>query len=240
MGTSSQVRALAFDVLRTIIDTSSVSDIFSDIRLKVPNIRSFIETWQSKQLQYAWMMTLTGVYQSFDELSIRALKYTAKINGLKLTFEQIKAIQDQQQKLRPFPDVKNGLEQIKSQLGEVEIIVLTNGGKEQTEKLLDNAEIRNYFSEIVSVEAVKRYKPSPQPYHKAAEEANISIIDIVLVSSNLWDIMGAQIIGMKTCWVNRESYGIANEEIDGVRPTYNVSSIEDIPNVLKSEQDMTQ
>jgi 2-haloacid dehalogenase len=179
------------------------------------------------------MMTVTNAYQPFDELSIHALKYTAKINGFKLTLEQIKTIQDQQQKLRPFPDVKNGLEQIKSQLSKTKIMVLTNGGKEQTENLLDNAGIRNYFSEIVSVESIKCFKPSPEPYHKAAEEANIPITDIVLVSSNLWDIMGAQITGMKTCWVNRESYGIANEEIDGVRPTYNLSSIEDIPNMLK-------
>jgi 2-haloacid dehalogenase len=166
-----------------------------------------MEMWQSKQLQYAWMSTLTAKFQPFSDLSIRALNYVAKINGISLTQEHIKTISEQQQKMEPFPDVKRGLEKIQALGSAAKLVILTNGSKQQTEKLLANAKLRNYFEEIISVESVQRYKPAPAPYLKAAEILNIPIGQIMLVSSNLWDIAGAQAADMKTCWVNREKGG---------------------------------
>jgi 2-haloacid dehalogenase len=191
-----------------------------------------MEMWQSKQLQYAWMSTLTAKFQPFSDLSIRALNYVAKINGISLTQEHIKTISEQQQKMEPFPDVKRGLEKIQALGSAAKLVILTNGSKQQTEKLLANAKLRNYFEEIISVESVQRYKPAPAPYLKAAEILNIPIGQIMLVSSNLWDIAGAQAADMKTCWVNREKGGIVNDEID-IKPAYTVSSIEDIIDILQ-------
>jgi hypothetical protein len=62
----------------------SVSKVFSNINIKINNLKLFTEMWQSKQLQYAWLLNFTNRYEPFNELSIRALKFTAKIFGLNL------------------------------------------------------------------------------------------------------------------------------------------------------------
>ena len=64
----------------------------------------------------------------------------------------------------------------------------------------------------------------------ASEKLNLALSEIALVSSNLWDIAGAQRVGMQTCWINREGKK-TNEEID-LKPDYMFSSIEDLNQII--------
>ena len=61
---------------------------------------------------------------------------------------------------------------------------------------------------------------------------NLSLPQIALVSSNLWDIAGAQSVGMQTYWINRGEDKKANEEID-IKPEYVFPSIEDLVDNIK-------
>jgi FMN phosphatase YigB (HAD superfamily) len=61
---------------------------------------------------------------------------------------------------------------------------------------------------------------------------NLQISQIALVSSNLWDIVGAKSVGMHTCWINREDKK-TNEEIN-VKPDYVFFSIEGIGDNLSA------
>jgi FMN phosphatase YigB (HAD superfamily) len=49
------------------------------------------------------------------------------------------------------------------------------------------------------------------------------------VSSHLWDIAGAQAVGMRTCWLDRRGYKKPNDEID-IKPDIVFTSIENIGN----------
>ena len=76
------IKAFTFDLFGTLIDMSSISKVLSE--LNIINIikvdpKPFIETWQSKQLQYAWLLTLINKFDPFSDLSIRALKFTSKL-----------------------------------------------------------------------------------------------------------------------------------------------------------------
>jgi 2-haloacid dehalogenase len=65
--------------------------------------------------------------------------------------------------------------------------------------------LESYFAEIISVDRVKTYKPSPCVYALGTEGLDLSASDILFISSNLWDAAGAKAFGYKVCWCNRST-----------------------------------
>jgi 2-haloacid dehalogenase len=53
------------------------------------------------------------------------------------------------------------------------------------------------------------YKPRPEVYALATAAFSVAPEDVVFVSSNRWDVMGASSSGFRTIWVNRA--GMPNE-----------------------------
>src|SRR5919198_1241723 len=234
------IKAFAFDLFGTLIDMSSISKVLSELNIVKDNPKPFIETWQSKQLQYAWLLTLINKFEPFSDLSVRALKFTSKINSVKLNDKQIKRISEAQLELDRFPDSKKGLEELKSKESNPseneknkktkQLAILSNGESSKTKKLLSNASLLQYFDHIFSAEEVGKYKPAKEVYMLVSERLNLSVSETALVSSNLWDIAGAQAAGMQTYWINREGKK-TNEELD-LKPDYIFSSTKDLNQII--------
>ena len=60
------------------------------------------------------------------------------------------------------------------------------------------------FDELISVEAVRIYKPSPRVYALLPQRLGVPTEAIGFVSSNAFDITGAKAFGLRTFWVNRQ------------------------------------
>ena len=97
-------KAFAFDLLEHLLTSGQYQRFFSKVSIKIDNPKLFTEIWQSKQLQYAWLLNFTNRYEPFSELSIRALKSTAKTFGLNLSDEQISMLNEAKLSLDSFPD----------------------------------------------------------------------------------------------------------------------------------------
>ena len=219
------IKAFAFDLFGTLVDTNSISKVFPKIGVNLNDPRLFAEIWHSKQIQYALIMNVTGgKFEPFSQLSLRALRFSAKVFQLQLSAKQIYKVNEAKMNLNPFPDSKKGLEKLKAKSNRAIIAILSNGETSKTDKLLSNTGLRQYFDYIISAEDVKKYKPSSEPYTLASKRLGISISDICLVSSNLWDVAGGQAAGMQTYWINRGEVK-ATEELD-VKPDYVSDSIE--------------
>ncbi len=67
------IKAFIFDLYGTIIDMTSINNVFLELNIKMDNLKTFIEFWQSKQLGYAWSLNLSGKYDSFSNLSSNVL-----------------------------------------------------------------------------------------------------------------------------------------------------------------------
>ena len=226
------IKAFAFDVFGTLVDTASISKVFLEIGIKLNDPKLFAEIWHSKQIQYALIMNATGCrFESFSQLSLQALRFTAKIYHLQLDIEQANKVNETKLNLNPFPDSKRGLQELKAKGKNIIIAILSNGETNKTDKLLSNVGLRQYFDYIISAEDAKKYKPSPEPYDLASKRLGISISHICLVSSNLWDIAGGQAVGMQTCWINRGEDVKASEELD-VKANYVLSTIEKISLII--------
>jgi 2-haloacid dehalogenase len=169
------IKAFAFDLFGTHIDTASISKVFPEIGVKLNDPKLFAEIWHSKQIQYALIMNATGGrFEPFSQLSLRALRFTAKIYRLPLSADQINKVNEAKLNLDPFPDSKSGLEELKAKDEGIIIAVLSNGEAAKTDKLLSNIGLRQYFDCVISVEDVKKYKSSPEPYILASKRRHFN------------------------------------------------------------------
>src|SRR5918999_1995963 len=229
------IKALLFDVFGTLVDLTSISKAFGKIGVKLDNPKLFSEIWHSKQIQYALVISSVGKeFVPFSQLSLQALKYTQKVLGLDLSFEQIARINEAKMNLDPFLDSKLGLKELKTKGDSFIVAVLSNGETNKTDILLSNCGLRKYFDYIMSAEDARRYKPFREPYTMTSHRLGVIIKDICLVSSNLWDIAGGRAVGMQTCWINRGEDVKAIDELDK-QPDYVSNTIESFchSNVLR-------
>jgi 2-haloacid dehalogenase len=81
--------------------------------------------------------------------------------------------------------------------------VLTNGGAEQTTKLLADNALDRLVDAIVTVEEVRAYKPDPRVYAHAAGRLGVEPERLVLVAAHAWDVAGARHAGWDAVWIDR-------------------------------------
>ena len=78
-----------------------------------------------------------------------------------------------------------------------------------------SAGMSGLFDHVLSVDAVRAYKPAPAAYALGPQAFDAHPREIVFVSSNGWDVAGATWFGFTTFWLNRQNAPL--EEL-GVTP----------------------
>lgn len=114
------------------------------------------------------------------------------------------------------------------------LLLLTNGSPDlQQEKLDGTPALIPYFSSIVISGNFGEGKPSPKLFTHAMEQIGITADEGVMVGDKLTtDILGANRVGMKSIWINRHGT-VRNDEII---PSYEIKSLNELPELLKSIQ----
>jgi 2-haloacid dehalogenase len=79
------------------------------------------------------------------------------------------------------------------------------------------------------VDRVKTYKPSPLVYALGTQTLHIPASEILFVSSNSWDVVGAKAFGSNVCWCNRSQ---APMEYVGYWPDLTVLRLDQIVDCL--------
>lgn len=79
---------------------------------------------------------------------------------------------------------------------------------------------------------VQKFKPCPEVYHylckKVGKEGREN--DVWLISGNPFDVVGANAVGMRTCWVDRSGAGWADNLVEGEKgkPTVVVRGLNEV------------
>lgn len=190
-------RALVFDAYGTLFDVHSVvtragSDIPGDL-----NALSIL--WRQKQLEYTWLRSLMQRYEDFWNITEAALR--SAVTQLKIEVSEAHLDFLMHAFLSPsaFPDVTPALNALRG----LPLAILSNGSPGMIESAVRENALTSCFAEIISVDRVKIYKPSPRVYALASEVLNIPREDILFISSNSWDVAGARAFGFRVCWCNR-------------------------------------
>jgi len=180
------------------------------------------QLWRAKQLEYTWLRSLMNRYEDFWQVTGDALNFSCAAMKLPCSDEQRKTLMNEYLRLAVFPEVPAAL----TALAGRPLLILSNGTPHMLEAVVKSAGLSKAFAALLSVDAVKTYKPSPRVYELAVKETRLEKSAIGFVSSNGWDIAGAASFGFQTFWINRA--GAVTEEL-GIKPDAILTTLADLP-----------
>ena len=216
-------QALIFDAYGTLFDVHSV------VQREQANIQGDLHAlsnlWRQKQLEYTWLRSLMERYEDFWEVTRAALRSAIMQLKIEASGAQLDRLMQAYLTPQAYPEVIAALDALKG----TPIAILSNGSPKMLESAAHHNGLTAYFAEIISVDQVKTYKPSPRVYALAARVLNIPHEEILFVSSNSWDAAGAKAFGYKVCWCNRSQ---GNMEELGISVDLTVLSLDLIASSL--------
>ena len=232
-----RIRGLVFDAYGTLFDVHSIGKLAESM---YPGSGVAISAlWRDKQIEYSRLISLsdpdpTGSrhYQSFWDLTQAALSYSLQKLGLPDDSGQIKALMDQYAHLEAFPECADVLKRL-SDAG-LPMVVLSNGSPDMLKTAADSSGLNQYLNHLISVDQIRHFKTNPQAYGLASQVLGIETSDLLFVSSNGWDVMGAGWYGFPTCWINRANLPF---EMIGHRPSFHGSDLSVVIDVINQSGD---
>jgi len=163
-----------------------------------PDADRLSELWRAKQLEYTWTLTLAGRYEDFWTLTGRALDFSlARFPSVDRALKP--KLMDAYQRLDAYPDAATTLRDLKARGRKTAI--LSNGSPAMLAAAV--AAARLDLDAVLSVDAVRMFKPHPEVYRLVTDRFAVAPADVIFVSSNRWDVMGATAFGFRTAWINR-------------------------------------
>ena len=187
-----------------------------------PEAERLSEIWRTKQLEYTWTLTLAGRYVDFWALTERALDFAlARVPSVDRALRG--RLLDAYLTLDAFPDVGATLADLKAK--GARLAILSNGSPRMLAAAVEAAGIGSMLDAVLSVEAVRRYKPRPEVYALVTDTLAVRAADIAFVSSNRWDVMGAVSFGLSAFWINRSRVPDEYEDFSPLREIQNLAAL---------------
>ncbi len=222
----SQIRSIVFDAYGTLLDVQSVLDVARETLGDAAS--DVVDLWRAKQLEYSWLRTLIGRYADFDQVSRDALSYALAVHGAKITDADRQRLLDAWFRPNPFDDVPEALAALQG--SGVPLAILSNGNPAMLRLALEHTGLDRVFDHVLSVDAVKRFKPDPVVYTLVEEQTGLGTQETLFVSSNGFDVAGAKAFGFQVCWINRTGRPL---DVLGQTPDHVVTSMADLLGVVR-------
>jgi 2-haloacid dehalogenase len=189
--------AIVFDVNETLLDLAPVRDWFQQRFDDHPTAA----TWFSELLRLSFVSSVTDRYVPFTDLAGSALATVTAKAGAAIDPDDIAQVKGLFVQLPPHPDVIDGLTSL-AESG-FTLAALTNSPAKTAQTQLDNAGISRFFTTVMSVEMVDRFKPHRSVYLSAADRLDVAISGMVMVAAHDWDIAGAMAVGLEGVFIER-------------------------------------
>jgi len=214
-------RAVVFDAYGTLFDVYSVGLLAEQLFPGQGTALSLL--WREKQIEYTRLTSMGGRYRPFWDLTRAGLRYAALRLNLPLDEAAEAQLMNQYRHLSAFPENHDVLRELKS--GGVPCAILSNGDPEMLAVAVKSAGFEPFLDHVLSVNAVQRYKTDPAAYALGPQALRLAARQILFVSSNGWDAIGATWHGYITLWVNRQNLPL--EQLD-TEPTRIGTSLRDV------------
>ncbi len=207
--------ALTFDLFGTVLDLGGSLTPFIAEFIRGRNAQDRVDAnafWaelrhRQRIEQYQDSLLELG-HTGYLETAQKAFVYIAKLNDLPPTSDEVDAFMQGWRHLSPFPDCLPALERMKSSY---KLVALSNGNPWFLDYLVENR-IKFDFDDVISVEVAGAFKPHPGVYRSAARLLDMEPGEVIMVSSNSFDVLGARTCGLRGIYVNR--YNLPFEDTD--------------------------
>jgi 2-haloacid dehalogenase len=191
---------VALDVYGTLVDPADMAlRLGARFGTRAP---AAAQLWREKQLEYTFRRALMRKYADFDVCTLQALRYVSASLGVTLDEAEEHALLEAYLHLPAFADVRAGLSVLKS--AGYRLVALTNGTLRSARSVLENAGIRQYLEDVLSVEPITTFKPDPAVYALLEKLSAGRAEPAWLVSGNPFDVIGAKAAGLKAAWLRRD------------------------------------
>ena len=214
-------KAVLFDVYGTLLDVYSVG-LRAEQMFPGAGER-LARAWRDKQIEYSRLVSMSGRYRPFWQLTRDALQVSAATLRLALDDAGADSLMNEYRHLSAFPENRAVLQSL-AERG-IRAGVLSNGDPDMLDVTLRSAGLIELIDPILSVHATRRYKTDPAAYAIGPVALGLPASEILFVSSNCWDAIGATWYGFTTLWVNRAD---APMERLGTAPTRVGHSLRDV------------
>ncbi|MBL8330082.1 MAG: haloacid dehalogenase type II [Rubrivivax sp.] len=221
-----KLRAVLFDAYGTLFDVYSVGTLAE--QLFPQQGERLAQLWRDKQIEYTRLVTMSTAgadhYRPFWQITRSALRWSCARLGLALEAGVEDRLMNQYRHLSAFPENRDVLAELKKR--GVSAGILSNGDPEMLAVAVKSAGFAEVLSgPVLSVDSVRRFKTDPAAYAMGPAALGHAAREILFVSSNAWDAIGATWFGYTTLWVNRA--GAPPEEL-GTQPTHTGRSLRDV------------
>jgi len=220
-----KLRAVLFDAYGTLFDVYSVGLLAEQLFPGHGERLSLL--WRDKQIEYTRLVTMSSPagehYRPFWDLTRAGLRYAAARLGLALDAAAEERLMSQYRHLSAFPENREVLSEL--QRRRIPAGILSNGDPEMLSVAVKSAGLTELLTHVLSAHAVRRYKTDPAVYALGTAAFGLPAREILFVSSNGWDAIGATWFGYTTLWVNRSG---APLEPLGTEPGFTGRNLRDV------------
>lgn len=217
-------KACVFDAYGTLFDMHSAVGKYYESLGDIADQLSDI--WRTKQLEYTWLRSLMKTHADFWQVTQDGLDYAldvCNINDISLRNNLIQAYLH----LRCYPEVPDMLKRLKD--SGRHLAILSNGSPQMLEAVVKSNGLEDLIQTVLSVETVGVFKPDPKVYKLAVNSLGLYEEEIVFLSANAWDAIGAKAFGLRVAWINR--FDQRSERLP-FQPDTEIKTLADLPGLL--------
>jgi 2-haloacid dehalogenase len=207
-----KIKAVLFDAYGTLFDVYSVA--LAAEQLYPGHGERLALLWRERQIEYTRLLTMSAPdgarYRPFWDITRAALRFAAARLALTLDAAREEQLMNEYRHLSAFPENREVLEALKKR--RIPAGILSNGDPDMLAVSVKSAGLAELLHPLLSVHAVRRFKTDPAAYALGPAALGLPAREILFVSSNAWDAIGATWYGYTTLWVNRS--GQPPEQLD--------------------------
>ena len=216
-----EVKVCMFDQYGTVVDMqgglTQVVTPFLTKRGWSGDPNAFVTWWRRTHFENSMIDALLHKdHTPYREIGHRAVAQVMDRAKIKYTMDEIRYLVGEIEKLKPFPEVPEALDRLRSKY---KLVVLSNGDPDMLETAKKHHKIS--FDRVISVAEAGSFKPHVATYTKAAELVGLKLDQILFVANHAFDCIGAKSAGMRAAFIDRRSrpFGITPYQPDIQVPT---------------------
>jgi 2-haloacid dehalogenase len=218
------IKACVFDAYGTLFDVNSAAAQAKDELGE--RWQPLADLWRTKQLQYTWLRGLMGRHADFWQVTGDALDFS--LASLNIDDDALRErLMGLYLRLEAYPEVKDTLARLKA--AGMQLAILSNGAPRMLASAARNSGIDKYLDAVLSVEAVRVFKPHPVVYRMGEDRFGLAAQAMCFVSSNGWDACAAKTYGYNVVWCNR--FAQAPERIPSP-PDGEIGTLAELPEIV--------
>lgn len=236
------VQAVLFDAYGTLFDVYSITALAESFF--AGQGQALANLWRDKQIEYTRLVSMSGrhskstqhaseprpFFQSFWDITVAALRYSCQKLDLPLNTQQEQALMQSYRHLSAYPEAKEVLQALHAR--GIATGILSNGDPDMLQVATESAQLQPQH--LISVAPLRLYKTDPAAYALGTQTLGLEPEQVLFVSSNSWDALGASWWGYNTLWVNRKHLPF---ETLGTLPDFESNSLHGVVHALQALQD---